>query len=143
MFHYIFGEADDEHNNDNEGEDDDHLSQERRRRRRPQLFAKGSEDFLPSNGRSNGEDEETEGKENNFVKGVKWSPDGYCFLSNSDDNLLRIFWLNQEILDYTYYWPFQDDDDDEKEKEKEKKEKKEKEKEYEEKESSSEHQMSK
>lgn len=28
---------------------------------------------------------------NNFLKGVKWSPDGACLLSNSDDNVLRLF----------------------------------------------------
>ncbi|KAI4312109.1 hypothetical protein MLD38_036961 [Melastoma candidum] len=28
---------------------------------------------------------------NNFLKGVKWSPDGSCFLSNSEDNTLRVF----------------------------------------------------
>ncbi|XP_019162100.1 PREDICTED: telomerase Cajal body protein 1 [Ipomoea nil] len=30
---------------------------------------------------------------NNFFKGVKWSPDGSCFLTCSDDNTLRIFTL--------------------------------------------------
>ncbi|CAA0835982.1 Transducin/WD40 repeat-like superfamily protein [Striga hermonthica] len=30
---------------------------------------------------------------NNFLKGVKWSPDGSCFLSCSDDNKLRVFSL--------------------------------------------------
>jgi len=28
---------------------------------------------------------------NNFLKGVKWSPDGMCLLSNSEDNILRLF----------------------------------------------------
>ncbi|XP_061367687.1 uncharacterized protein LOC133310727 [Gastrolobium bilobum] len=28
---------------------------------------------------------------NNFLKAVKWSPDGSCFLTTSDDNTLRIF----------------------------------------------------
>lgn len=28
---------------------------------------------------------------NNFFKGVKWSPDGSCFLTSSDDNTLRLF----------------------------------------------------
>ncbi|OVA14428.1 WD40 repeat [Macleaya cordata] len=28
---------------------------------------------------------------NNFLKGVKWSPDGSCFLTSSEDNTLRIF----------------------------------------------------
>ncbi|XP_051142579.1 uncharacterized protein LOC127259344 [Andrographis paniculata] len=28
---------------------------------------------------------------NNFLKGVKWSPDGSCFLTCSDDNTLRVF----------------------------------------------------
>ncbi|KAL3627647.1 hypothetical protein CASFOL_029010 [Castilleja foliolosa] len=30
---------------------------------------------------------------NNFLKGVKWSPDGSCFLNCSDDNRLRVFSL--------------------------------------------------
>ncbi|KAF6163304.1 hypothetical protein GIB67_025168 [Kingdonia uniflora] len=28
---------------------------------------------------------------NNFLKGVKWSPDGSCFLTSSEDNTLRVF----------------------------------------------------
>nr|GEW97431.1 hypothetical protein [Tanacetum cinerariifolium] len=30
---------------------------------------------------------------NSFLKGVKWSPDGSCFLTSSDDNTLSIFTL--------------------------------------------------
>ncbi|KAH7516000.1 hypothetical protein FEM48_Zijuj10G0088100 [Ziziphus jujuba var. spinosa] len=30
---------------------------------------------------------------NNFLKGVKWSPDGSCFLTSSEDNTLRMFTL--------------------------------------------------
>ncbi|KAK0580011.1 hypothetical protein LWI29_035003 [Acer saccharum] len=30
---------------------------------------------------------------NNFLKGIKWSPDGSCFLTSSDDNTLRVFTL--------------------------------------------------
>ncbi|KAF5728641.1 telomerase Cajal body protein 1 [Tripterygium wilfordii] len=30
---------------------------------------------------------------NNFLKGVKWSPDGSCFLTSSEDNNLRLFGL--------------------------------------------------
>ncbi|KAI7756400.1 hypothetical protein M8C21_011640 [Ambrosia artemisiifolia] len=30
---------------------------------------------------------------NNFLKGVKWSPDGSCFLTSSDDNTLSVFTL--------------------------------------------------
>jgi len=29
--------------------------------------------------------------ENNFVKDVKWSPDGLCLLTSSDDNVVRLF----------------------------------------------------
>ncbi|KAJ9136236.1 hypothetical protein P3X46_033331 [Hevea brasiliensis] len=29
----------------------------------------------------------------NFLKGVKWSPDGSCFLTSSEDNTLRVFSL--------------------------------------------------
>jgi len=38
----------------------------------------------PNNNNDNG---------NNFLKGVKWSPDGSCFLTSSDDNTLRLFSL--------------------------------------------------
>ncbi|KAI8816318.1 WD40-repeat-containing domain protein, partial [Fimicolochytrium jonesii] len=31
------------------------------------------------------------GLDANFVKGVKWSPDGTCLLSSSNDNILRVF----------------------------------------------------
>ncbi|KAM7530718.1 hypothetical protein LguiB_034128 [Lonicera macranthoides] len=30
---------------------------------------------------------------NNFLKGLKWSPDGSCFLTAADDNTLRVFAL--------------------------------------------------
>lgn len=33
----------------------------------------------------------------NFLKGCKWSPDGACLLTNSDDNTLRIFNLPTEL----------------------------------------------
>ncbi|KAF9354696.1 Telomerase Cajal body protein 1 [Mortierella sp. NVP85] len=35
----------------------------------------------------------TNGHENNFFKAVKWSPDGTCLLSSSNDHYLRIFAL--------------------------------------------------
>ncbi|KAI7827182.1 WD40-repeat-containing domain protein [Gamsiella multidivaricata] len=35
----------------------------------------------------------TNGRENNFFKALKWSPDGTCLLSSSNDNFLRIFAL--------------------------------------------------
>ncbi|KAH8968590.1 hypothetical protein BDL97_03G134500 [Sphagnum fallax] len=38
---------------------------------------------------------------NNFFKGIKWSPDGSCFLTNSDDNSLRIFDLPSDTLQET------------------------------------------
>lgn len=31
-----------------------------------------------------------------FLKGCKWSPDGYCLLSCSDDNVLRLFEFSEE-----------------------------------------------
>ncbi|XP_058114163.1 uncharacterized protein LOC131257018 isoform X2 [Magnolia sinica] len=34
---------------------------------------------------------------NNFQKGVKWSPDGSCFLTNSEDNTLRVFELPDNV----------------------------------------------
>lgn len=33
----------------------------------------------------------TSNSNNNFLKAVKWSPDGSCFLTSSDDNTLRVF----------------------------------------------------
>ncbi|KAF9964934.1 Telomerase Cajal body protein 1 [Mortierella alpina] len=35
----------------------------------------------------------TNGRENNFFKALKWSPDGSCLLSSSNDNCLRIYAL--------------------------------------------------
>ncbi|KAF9333193.1 Telomerase Cajal body protein 1 [Linnemannia elongata] len=35
----------------------------------------------------------TNGSENNFFKALKWSPDGSCLLSTSNDNCMRIFAL--------------------------------------------------
>ncbi|KAF9134604.1 Telomerase Cajal body protein 1 [Mortierella sp. GBA39] len=35
----------------------------------------------------------TNGSENNFFKALKWSPDGSCLLSSSNDNCMRIFAL--------------------------------------------------
>ncbi|KAM7424832.1 Telomerase Cajal body protein 1 [Porites harrisoni] len=37
----------------------------------------------------------------NFLKGCKWSPDGSCVLTNSDDNVLRIFNLPVELYNGT------------------------------------------
>ncbi|KAI3996061.1 hypothetical protein MKX01_037571 [Papaver californicum] len=34
---------------------------------------------------------------NNFLKGIKWSPDGSCFLTSSDDNTLRKFDLPDNV----------------------------------------------
>ena len=34
---------------------------------------------------------------NCFLKGCKWSPDGLCLLSNSDDNILRLFETPQNL----------------------------------------------
>ncbi|XP_068128185.1 telomerase Cajal body protein 1 [Hyperolius riggenbachi] len=38
----------------------------------------------------------------NFLKGCKWAPDGSCILTNSDDNILRIYNLSPEI--YSGEW---------------------------------------
>ncbi|KAM4749229.1 LOW QUALITY PROTEIN: telomerase Cajal body protein 1 [Rhinophrynus dorsalis] len=38
----------------------------------------------------------------NFLKGCKWAPDGSCILTNSDDNILRIYNLPPEL--YTDNW---------------------------------------
>ncbi|EDO39943.1 predicted protein, partial [Nematostella vectensis] len=40
---------------------------------------------------------EFEQRPDNFLKGCKWSPDGSCLLTNSDDNSLRIFNLPSEL----------------------------------------------
>ena len=34
----------------------------------------------------------------NFLKGCKWSPDGTCLLTNSDDSTLRLFDTNERML---------------------------------------------
>eukprot|EP00051_Salpingoeca_urceolata_P021358 m.333964 g.333964 ORF g.333964 m.333964 type:complete len:436 (-) comp19782_c0_seq6:29-1336(-) len=36
--------------------------------------------------------------DNNFLKGCKWAPDGSCLLTNSEDNVLRIFNLPAELM---------------------------------------------
>ncbi|XP_024377425.1 uncharacterized protein [Physcomitrium patens] len=36
---------------------------------------------------------------NNFFKGAKWSPDGSCFITSSEDNSLRIFDLPSDVLE--------------------------------------------
>ncbi|XP_054608490.1 telomerase Cajal body protein 1 [Dunckerocampus dactyliophorus] len=38
----------------------------------------------------------------NYLKGCKWAPDGSCILSNSADNVLRVYNLPPET--YTYNW---------------------------------------
>ncbi|XP_013883868.1 telomerase Cajal body protein 1 [Austrofundulus limnaeus] len=38
----------------------------------------------------------------NYLKGCKWAPDGSCILTNSADNVLRLFNLAPEI--YSYNW---------------------------------------
>ncbi|XP_077598803.1 telomerase Cajal body protein 1 [Stigmatopora nigra] len=38
----------------------------------------------------------------NYLKGCKWAPDGSCILSNSADNVLRVYNLPPEV--YTYDW---------------------------------------
>lgn len=38
----------------------------------------------------------------NFLKGCKWAPDGSCILTNSDDNILRIYNLPSQI--YSGEW---------------------------------------
>ncbi|XP_033113668.1 telomerase Cajal body protein 1-like [Anneissia japonica] len=40
---------------------------------------------------------EFENKKENFLKGCKWAPDGSCILTNSDDNILRLFNLPSEL----------------------------------------------
>uniref|UniRef100_A0A3Q2QMF7 Telomerase Cajal body protein 1 n=1 Tax=Fundulus heteroclitus TaxID=8078 RepID=A0A3Q2QMF7_FUNHE len=38
----------------------------------------------------------------NYLKGCKWAPDGSCILTNSADNVLRVYNLPPEI--YSYSW---------------------------------------
>ncbi|XP_023209899.1 telomerase Cajal body protein 1-like [Centruroides sculpturatus] len=40
----------------------------------------------------------------NYTKGCKWSPDGSCFLSNSNDNSLRIFNLPECLWQKSITW---------------------------------------
>ncbi|XP_077986818.1 telomerase Cajal body protein 1-like [Glandiceps talaboti] len=40
--------------------------------------------------------------QSNFLKGCKWSPDGSCILTNSDDDRLRLFNLPTEIYEGQY-----------------------------------------
>ncbi|XP_057544146.1 uncharacterized protein LOC130823530 [Amaranthus tricolor] len=49
---------------------------------------------------------------NNFLKSAKWSPDGSCFLTSSDDNTLRLFSLPQNGSDYLAGNDFPGLDDD-------------------------------
>ncbi|KAF9908174.1 Telomerase Cajal body protein 1 [Linnemannia zychae] len=42
----------------------------------------------------------TNGRENNFFKALKWSPDGSCLLSSSNDNCMRIFALPDSTVEY-------------------------------------------
>jgi hypothetical protein len=37
-------------------------------------------------------------KGTNFLKGCKWSPDGTCIVTNSDDSILRIYDTTFEML---------------------------------------------
>ena len=52
--------------------------------RRLYHFARQFRSVAPAAGSGSGE---------NFLKGVKWSPDGSSFLTSSDDNSLRLFYL--------------------------------------------------
>lgn len=52
--------------------------------RRLYQFARQFRSATPAGGRGSGD---------NFLKGVKWSPDGSSFLTSSDDNSLRLFYL--------------------------------------------------
>ncbi|KAK6195388.1 hypothetical protein SNE40_000832 [Patella caerulea] len=54
-------------------------------------------DFSKSPGQITGAWTEFENKEQNFLKGCKWSPDGSCILTNSDDNYLRLFNTPSEV----------------------------------------------
>ncbi|XP_024915719.1 telomerase Cajal body protein 1 isoform X2 [Cynoglossus semilaevis] len=38
----------------------------------------------------------------NYLKGCKWAPDGSCILTNSADNILRVYNLPPEV--YSYNW---------------------------------------
>ncbi|OWZ05844.1 Telomerase Cajal body protein [Phytophthora megakarya] len=58
---------------------------------RPQLQFSASKEFSIASSSCN----------NNFTKGVKVSPDGLCLLTNSDDHILRLFEMNDEVADST------------------------------------------
>ncbi|XP_039826432.1 telomerase Cajal body protein 1-like isoform X2 [Panicum virgatum] len=55
--------------------------------RRLYHFARQFRSVAPAAGSGSGE---------NFLKGVKWSPDGSSFLTSSDDNSLRLFYLPED-----------------------------------------------
>jgi WD40 repeat protein len=44
-------------------------------------------------------------KFNNFLKGVRWSPDGTCLLTNSEDNILRVFEVPSQVYNQTATTP--------------------------------------
>jgi len=48
------------------------------------------------------EREEPQPSGGNVLRGVRWSPDGCCLLTGSEDNVLRIFNLPQPVADEAY-----------------------------------------
>ncbi|KAH7857946.1 hypothetical protein Vadar_018194 [Vaccinium darrowii] len=42
----------------------------------------------------------TSSNPNNFLKGIKWSPDGWCFLTSAEDNTFRVFSLPDNVDGY-------------------------------------------
>ncbi|XP_062017039.1 uncharacterized protein LOC133733438 isoform X2 [Rosa rugosa] len=53
----------------------------------------------------------TPSKPNNFLKAVKWSPDGSCFLTSSEDNTLRVFAIPESGNEYVNGYSAPSDED--------------------------------
>lgn len=58
----------------------------------PRKLASSSKEFVAANAKLP--------IKNNFLKGVKWAPDGSCLATNSEDHTLRIFNLPQQLCSY-------------------------------------------
>ncbi|CAG8433432.1 1776_t:CDS:10 [Diversispora eburnea] len=67
-----------------------------------QLFNQTVWESLRNNGNIKKENELSyipNGLEDNFFKAAKWSPDGSCILTSSNDNILRVFDLNSNVFE--------------------------------------------
>ncbi|KAJ3291936.1 Telomerase Cajal body protein 1 [Borealophlyctis nickersoniae] len=65
----------------------------------PSLIRSTKRTFCTTASESRGREATRELEETNFFKGAKWSPDGTCLLSSSNDDVLRIFEVMVEATD--------------------------------------------